>query len=91
MYELMATFDPTRATPVAGGSNGGLNFGNVVANSKDTGCGDYDGGGGTGRKLECWHCVGEQLKRNFPKRHEEKEKTKKDNSSADGKRADGET
>ena len=57
MYGLMATFEPTRATPVAGGRNEGLNFGNVVANSKDTWGGYYDGGGGTGIKLECWQKV----------------------------------
>ena len=82
MYGLMVEFDPTRATPVAGGCNEGLNFGNVVADSKDTGTGDT-GGGGSGRKLECWHCGGEHLKRNCPKRAEEKgkEKTKKDEGS----------
>ena len=34
MYGLMMAFEPTRATPVGGGRNKGLNFGNVVSDSK---------------------------------------------------------
>ena len=64
MYELMVTFDPTRATAVTGGRNEGLNFGNVVANSKVTGDGYHDGGSGMGKKLKLWHCGGKHLKRN---------------------------
>ena len=72
MYELMVKFGTTRATPVSGGCNKGLNFGNVVANSKTTG-GRYHGGGGSiGRNIEYWNCVGEHLKRNFQKCVEEK-------------------
>ena len=53
MYGLMVAFDPTRATPVAGGHKEGLKFGNVVANSKDSGTGDTGGrGNGAWRKLE---------------------------------------
>ena len=33
MYGLILAFNPTRATPVSGGRNEGLNFGNVVADS----------------------------------------------------------
>ena len=46
MYELMVTFDSTRATAVDRGHNKGLNFGNVVAESEDIGTGDTSGGGG---------------------------------------------
>ena len=51
MYRLMVAFEPTRPTPVAGGLNGGLNFVNVVANSKTTGDRDNVSGRGIGRKL----------------------------------------
>ena len=30
MYRLIVAFDPTRATPVSGGRNKGMNFGNVA-------------------------------------------------------------
>ena len=69
-------FDPTRATLVARGCNEGLNFGKMAADSRDTGDGDCGSGGGIGRKLEVWHCVGGHPKRNFLKRAEEKEKRK---------------
>ena len=53
MYGIMVAFEPTRATPLARGRNKGLNFGNVVADSKDPGTGDTVGGdGGAGRKLK---------------------------------------
>ena len=42
-----------RATLVAEGRNKGMNFGNLVADSKGTRNGDPGGGGGSGRKLEC--------------------------------------
>ena len=71
MYGLMVSFDPIRSTPVVGGRNEGLNFGNVIADSEITGDGDHEGG--TGRKLECWNCLGEHLKRNCPKRVKKKE------------------
>ena len=70
MYGLMVAFKPIRATPVAGGGNEGLNFGNVVADSKITGDGDHGSGGGIGRNLDCWNCGGDHLKRTFPKRAE---------------------
>ena len=76
MYGIMVVFDPTRATPVSGGRNEGLNFGNMVADSETTGDEYRGGSGGIGRKLECWHCGGDHLKRNWTKRAEEKEKQK---------------
>ena len=76
MYGLMVTFDPTRATAVSGRRNKGLNFGNVVADSKTAGDGDHGGSCGMKRKLYCWHCGGEHLKSKCPKCAEEKEKKK---------------
>ena len=68
MYGLMLVFERMGATQVARGHNGGLDFRNMVANSEGIG-GKYHGsGGGIGRKLECWNCGGENLKRNRPKR-----------------------
>ena len=74
MYGLMLKFDPKRATPVAGGRNKGLNFGIVVTDSETTGDRDHGSGDDIGENLECWHCGGEHLKRNLPKRAEEKKK-----------------
>ena len=51
MYGIMVVFDPTRATPVSGGRNEGLNFGNMVADSETTGDEYRGGSGGIGRKL----------------------------------------
>ena len=79
MYRPTVAFEPTRETPVAGGRNEGLNFGNVVTKPRATWNGDPSSGGGAARKLECWHCGGEHLKRNCPTRSEEEKKTKKDN------------
>ena len=78
MYKLMVVFELTRATPVARGRNEGLNFENMVADSKETGTRDT-GGGGAGRKMECWKFGGGHLKRNCPKyaKEKEKERTKK--------------
>ena len=76
MYGLMVAFEPTMETLVARGRNIGLNFGNVVANSKVTGYGYHGGCGSIGIKLEFWNCGGEHLKRNCPKRDEENEKNK---------------
>ena len=99
MYGLMVVFEPTRATPVAGGRNEGLNFRNAVTDSEGTGNGDNGGSSGAGRKLECWHYGVGHLKRNFPKCAEEKvkEKTQKDEGGewcirrAENKFADGKT
>ena len=88
MYGLMVAFDPTRVPPVAGGHNEGLNFSNMVAESETTGDGDHGSGGGIGINMECWHCGGEHLKRNCPKRAKEKENNKKDDGGADDKRAE---
>ena len=67
MYGLMVMFEPTRATPLAGGRNKGLNFGNMVANSKTTGDRDNGGVGGIEINMECWKCGGAHLKRNCSK------------------------
>ena len=58
----------------------------MVADSKTTGFRDNFGGGGIGITLECWNCVGVHLKRNCPKRAEEKEK--KYDGGANNKRAE---
>ena len=76
MYGLMVEFEPTKATPVAGGRNEVPNFRNVVANSETIGDGDNVGGGGIGRNMECWNCGGEHMKRDCPRHAEEKQKTK---------------
>ena len=64
MYGLMVSFDPTRATPVSGGRNEGLNFGNVVTKYETTGGGNHGSSGGIVRKLDFWNFGGEHLKRN---------------------------
>ena len=51
MYELLVAFEPKRVTPVSGGRNKGLNFGNLVAKYEVKGNGDHGGDGVTGRKL----------------------------------------
>ena len=61
MYGLMVALDPTRATPVSRGHNEGLNFVNVVAESETAGDRYHGSSGGVWRKLECWHCGGENL------------------------------
>ena len=53
MYGLMVAFEPTRATPVSGGCNEGMHFGNVAVESITAGDGGHVSGGGTGRKFEC--------------------------------------
>ena len=63
-YRLMVAFDPKRSIAVAGGRNEGLDFGKVVADSKGTCDGDHGDDGVIGRKLECWRCGGEHLKKN---------------------------
>ena len=73
MYGLMVAFKPTRATPVSGGRNKGINVRNVAVESGIAGERDNGSGGGTGRNLECWRCGGEHTKRVCPKRAEEKE------------------
>ena len=49
-------FETTRPTLVSGGRNEGMNFGNVAVESGIGGDGYHGGGGGTGRKIECWRC-----------------------------------
>ena len=70
MYGLMVVFEPMRATPVSGGHNEGLTFGNVVIESETTGDREHGSSGGMGRKLECWRCGGEHMKRDCQKRAE---------------------
>ena len=88
MYRLMVAINPTRATTVYGGHNEGLNFGNVVADSETVGDRNHGGSGGIGRKLEFCHCGGGHLKKNFPKRAEEKEKKKNYDGGANDKSAE---
>ena len=99
IYGLIVAFETTRETVVAGGHNGGINFGNVVSESEDTGTGNTGGGGdGAGRKREFWHCGGDHLKRNGPKLSKKgKEKNQKEKGGewcirkASDKCADGKT
>ena len=78
MYGLMVAFESKRATPVSGGRNEGLNFGNVAVEYKTTGDRYHGSVGGIRRKLECWRCGGEHVKRDCPKGGEEKGKKKDD-------------
>ena len=41
MYGLMVLFNPTRSTPVSGGQNKGMNFGNVAVEPGTRGDGDH--------------------------------------------------
>ena len=86
MYGLMVAFGPTRATAVSGGRNEGMHFGNVEAKPGTGGDGDHGGGSATARKIECWRCGGDHMKRDCPKRAEEKEIKKKDGEDAENKR-----
>ena len=58
MYRVMVASNPMKATSLARDNNKGLDFGNVVANSKGTWDGDKDSSRDMGRKLECWHYEG---------------------------------
>ena len=87
MYGLIVEFDLTRTTPLYGGCNYVLNFRNVVADSKNTGDGYHGGSGGIGRKLEFWHCVWENLKRNCPNPDEDEKNNIKYDGGANNKRA----
>ena len=72
MYGLMVAFEPTRVTAVSGGRNGGMNFRNVTAETGTEGDGYHGGFIATTRKIECWLCGGDHMKRDCPKRAEEK-------------------
>ena len=63
-----------------------MHFGNVTVEPGTGGEGDHGGGGATFRKIECWRCGGDQMKRDCPKRAEEKEKKKKDEEYGENKR-----
>ena len=78
MYGLMVAFDPTRPTPVSGGHNEDMNFGNVAVESGTGGDGDHGGGGGIGINFGCWCCGGDHMKRDCLKRTKDKEKKQKD-------------
>ena len=49
-----------------------MNIGNVDVESETTGDRENSSGDGIGRKLECWSCGGEHMKRDCPKCSEEK-------------------
>ena len=72
MYGLMVAFEPTRATSVSPGRNEGMNFGNVAAKPGTGGDRDHGGGRATARKIECWRCGGDHMKRDCPKCAKEK-------------------
>ena len=86
MYGLRVAFEPTRATAVSGGRNKGMNFGNVAAEPGTGGDRDHGGGRATARKIECWRCGGDHMKRDCPKCAKEKENNKKDVEDAENKR-----
>ena len=88
MYVLRVAFNTTRTTLVSGGSNKGLNLGNVAVESETTGDRGHGSGGGIGRKLECWRCGGEHMKRDCLKHAEEKENKQKDGEGVKNKRVE---
>ena len=88
MYGLMVDFEHTRPTTVSGGRNKGMNFRNVAVEPGTGGDGDHSSGGDIARKIECWRCGGDHMKKDCPKRVEEKENKKKDGEEADNKRAE---
>ena len=49
-----------------------MNFGNVAVEPGTGGDGDHGGGGGTVRKIECWRYGRDHIKRDCPKRAEDK-------------------
>ena len=87
-YGLMVAFEPTRPTPVSGGQNKGMNFGSVAVETGTGGDGYHGGGGGMGRMIECWSCGGDHMKRDCPKRAEDKENKKKDGENVGNKRVE---
>ena len=85
MYRLMVAFDTTRHTAVSGGQNEGTNFRNVAVEPGTGGDGDHGGGNRMVRKIECWRCGGDHMKRDCLKRAEEKENKEKDGEYAENK------
>ena len=88
MYGLILVFNPTRPTPVYRGRNEVMNFGNVVVEPRTGAGGYYCGVGGTVRKIECWRCGGDHMRRDCPKRAKDKENKKKDGEDSKNKRAE---
>ena len=82
IYGLMVAFKLTRHTPVFVGWNKGMNFGNVVVKPRTRGNRDHGVSRGTVRKIECWRCSGDHMKRDCPKRAKYKENKKKDKEDA---------
>ena len=72
MYRLMVAFDTTRATAVSGGWNESMNIGNVTAEPGTMGDGDHGGGSAISRKIHCWRCGRDNMKRDCPKLAKEK-------------------
>ena len=71
MYELMVALYPTRPTAVSRVRKEGMNFGNVAVEPGTRGGGNH-GGDGRVRNIECWSCGGDHMKRDCPKRAEDK-------------------
>ena len=88
LYGLMVAFEPTRATAVSEGRNEGMNFGNVTAEPRTEVDRDHGGFSATTRNIDCWRCGGDHMKRDCPKRSEEKEKKKNDGEDANNKRTE---
>ena len=63
-----------------------MNFGNVAAKPRTEGEGKHGGVSATSRKIECWRCGGDHMKRDCPKCAQEKEQKKKDEEDGKYKR-----
>ena len=72
MYGLMVAFNHTRPILVSGERNEGINLGNVAVEPATGGDRDHGGGHRTVRKIECWPCGEDHMKRDCPKRAEDK-------------------
>ena len=85
MYRMVVVFNPTMPTPVSGGRNEVMNLGNVAVEYGTGGDRDHGGDGGTGRKIECWRCGGDHMKRDCLKRTEYKKNEQKDEEGVENK------
>ena len=72
IYKLMVALYPTRPTAVSRGRNEGMNFGNVAVEPGTRRGGNHGGGDCRVRNIECWNCGGDHMKRDCPKRAEDK-------------------